>query len=72
MYPEYALQIAAYARALEEIADGDQEVGECLIIRLDKKCADGYEVNKVHNVESAFKLFLHCLQLHRSPMRFFS
>lgn len=60
---EYALQIAAYAKAYEEMTG--LEVAEAWIVRFDKIKAK-YQVSKVADIDQAYETFLSCLHLYHS------
>jgi len=62
-YNEYALQIAAYAKAYEEMTG--VEVAEAWIVRFDKLKAR-YHVSKVADIDHAYQTFLSCLHLYHS------
>lgn len=55
-YPEYALQVAAYARAVEETYG--IKVAEAMILRLDKKEPYSFEVKRVSSLKDSLEAFL--------------
>lgn len=62
IYPEYLLQCAAYAKAIEE-EDG-VEVSRIVIIRIPKDGTD-FEVQTAWNIDELYEVFLSCLNLWR-------
>lgn len=65
IYPEYAWQVSAYAKAWEEMNDQPNSVIEATVVRFDKKQAK-FEVKKVASIEKSFEMFLNCLSLYNS------
>ncbi len=63
LYPEYALQVAAYAKAMEEM--GGKPVSEAWVVRLGKREPD-FEPRKVVDLDAAFNAFRAALFLWRS------
>ncbi|XP_049847920.1 uncharacterized protein LOC126304981 [Schistocerca gregaria] len=57
---EYALQVAAYAKAYEEMTG--TPIDRAAVVRFNKKGSPTYEVKTVHNLEEAFDAF--CSVLH--------
>ncbi len=66
IYPEYALQVAAYAKALEEMNGGPAP--EAWVVRLGKDAVQ-FEARKVPDIEAAFNAFRAALFLWRSNQR---
>ena len=66
IYSEYALQVAAYAKALEEMTG--EEVHEAWIVRLGKRAPE-FEAKKVQDIESVFIAFRAALYLWKSLRR---
>jgi len=63
LHNEYALQLSAYAKALEEMEG--EKVHECWVVRLDKK-AVAFETMKIRNIDECFAGFLAALRLWRA------
>ena len=63
LYPEYALQVAAYAKALEEMSG--EVVQEAWVVRLDKRTLQ-VEVRQVQDMDTAFIAFRAALYLWRA------
>ncbi len=63
IYSEYALQVAAYAKALEEMTG--EEVHEAWIVRLGKRAPE-FEAKKVQDLDTAFVAFRAALYLWKS------
>ena len=63
LYPENALQVAAYAKALEEMSD--QQVKEVWVVRFGKS-APIFEARQVLDLEGAFTTFRAALYLWRA------
>lgn len=65
IYPEYAWQASAYAKAWEEMNGCPGAVVEAQVVRFDKKKAK-FEAKKVASIDKSFELFLSCLSLYNS------
>jgi hypothetical protein len=63
IHMEYAWQVAAYAKALEEMTG--EKVTSALVVRFEKE-APVYEVRKVKDIDAAFKAFLACLSIYKA------
>ena len=63
LYPEYLLQVAAYAKALEEMSE--EPVTEAWAVRFGKKTPE-FEARKVEDLETAFIAFRAALYLWRA------
>jgi hypothetical protein len=63
LYPEYALQVAAYARALTEMSG--QQVNEVWLVRLGKS-SPAFEAKRLLDPDTAFNAFRAALYLWRS------
>ena len=63
LYPEYALQVAAYAKALEEMSG--EVVHEAWVVRLDRRTLE-VEVRQVQDMDKAFIAFRAALYLWRA------
>ena len=63
LYPEYAWQASAYAKAWEELTG--QPVVDALIVRFDKY-KPVFEAKQVHSIDDCFQCFLSCLALYNS------
>jgi len=63
IYPEYALQVAAYAHALEEM--NGEKVSEAWVVRFGRQSAE-FEARKLIDLEGAFNAFRAALFLWRS------
>ena len=63
LYPEYALQLAAYAKALEEMTG--RPVDEAWVIRFGKVEAE-FEAKRVIDLDAAFAAFRSALDLWRA------
>ena len=63
IYLEYALQVAAYAKALEEMTG--EKVHEAWTVRLGKRTPE-FEAKKVEDIETAFIAFRAALYLWKS------
>ena len=63
LYLEYALQVAAYSKALEEMSG--EVVSEAWIVRLDKRTLE-VEVREVRDMDTAFIAFRAALYLWRA------
>jgi len=57
---DYALQLAAYAHALEELEG--QKVDQAWVVKFNKS-RPMFEIHKVNNLEISFELFRSCLRL---------
>ncbi len=66
VYPEYALQVAAYAKALEEMTG--QPVTEAWAVRFGKTAPE-FEARRVMDLEGCFQAFLAALHLWRAMRR---
>ena len=66
LYREYALQVAAYAKALEEMTG--QPVKEAWAVRFGKKAPE-FEARKVRDLEDAFIAFRAALYLWKAMRR---
>lgn len=64
VYPEYALQVAAYAKALEEMSGGRVHVREGWVVRIGRNGngAD-FEARRVRDLDAAFLMFRAALYL---------
>ena len=60
IYPESALQLAAYAKALGEMTG--EQVGEAWVVRFGKKTPE-FEAKRVSDIDVAFDAFIAALQL---------
>ena len=63
LYPEHLLQVAAYAKALEEMSG--ESVTEAWVVRLGKKAPE-FEVRKVGDLDTAFIAFRAALYLWKA------
>jgi len=63
LYPEHLLQVAAYAKALEEMSG--EPVTEAWAVRFGKKTPE-FEARKVRNLDTAFNAFRAALYLWRA------
>ena len=63
LYPEYLLQVAAYAKALEEMSG--EAVSEAWAVRFGKKTPE-FEARKVGDLDTAFNAFRAVLYLWRA------
>ena len=63
LYPEYALQVAAYGKALEEMSG--QKVQEAWIVRFGKATPE-FEARQVVDLDGAFNAFRSALYLWRA------
>lgn len=63
LHPEYALQVAAYARAMEEMSG--QKVHEAWVVRFGKTAPE-FEARRVQDLDAAFDAFRAALTLWRS------
>ena len=63
LYPEYLLQVAAYAKALEEMSG--EAVSEAWAVRFGKKTPE-FEARKVGDLDTAFNAFRAALYLWRA------
>ena len=63
LYPEHLLQVAAYAKALEEMSG--ESVTEAWAVRLGKKAPE-FETRKVGDLDTAFIAFRAALYLWKA------
>ena len=63
LYPEHALQIAAYSKALEELTG--RQVKEAWLVRFSKS-GSAFEARRVFDIDRAFIAFRAALHLWRS------
>lgn len=62
LYPEYHIQVAAYAKAWEETFN--EKIEKVIILRISKD-AEEFEVQEVKNINKLFRVFKNCIQVWR-------